>query len=422
VLLGNFTPKANATSLQGTSMSSPHVAGAAALLKQLHPSWSPAAIKSALMTSTNDVKLDSGAPDPDRWGYGAGHLNPNGSAQPGLVYDVGPVDYARFLCGLGLTPPVGAGTCAALGAIQPWNLNLASLTAADVAGTLTLNRKVTNVSGASATFVASTSLPGWTAVVTPGSLTLAPGASASFDVVLTRTTAPVGEWTFGSLTWSDGVRQVRSPLSARGLGFVAPAQVNDSRVSGSGSKVFTIVSAYNGTLSLVPIGLVPATRTPGLVRSGATQCFDIQIAAGAQVARFQLFNADTLGGSASDLDLEVFKGPGGVGTSVGSSGGGTSDEVVTLSAPVAATYSACVTGFATPAAGASFTLSSWTVGPAVGVQTLRASGPSTVYAGGTASIGLRWSVAAGKRYMGHLKYLDNTAAVIGSSLVFIDNH
>ena len=420
LLVGNFTPAANANSLSGTSMSSPHVAGAAALLRQLYPSWSPAAIKSAMMTSTNGILLANGTPDADRWGYGAGHMSPTASSNPGLVYDVSPADYGRFLCGLSLTPPAGVGTCGALGTVQPWNLNLASLTASDVPGTLTLTRTVKNVTGAAAVFNATTTLPGWTVLVTPASLNLAAGASGSFTVKLTNVSAPVGSWTFGSLAWSDGLRTVRSPLSARPLGFAAPAVVTDVRAAGKGSKVFSIVSAYTGTLQVVANGLVEATRTAGEVVTGATQCFNFNLPAGAELARFQLFNADTAGGGGTDIDLEVFNGPNGTGTSVGASGGGQSEELVSLPAPAAGTYSACVAGFTTPPTGAAFTLSSWVVGPAV-VSTLKAAGPANVYAGGTASIGLSWAVPAGKRYLGTLKFM-NGPAVVGRTTVFVDNH
>ena len=426
-IAGTYVPRANANSLSGTSMSSPHVAGAAALLRQMHPTWSVAAIKSALMTTTNGVKLANGAVDADRWGYGAGHMNPNGAGSPSLVYDLSAADHGRFMCGQGLTPPAGIGTCAALGSIRAQDLNLASITAASVPGSMTMPRKVTNVSGATATFTASSSLPGgWTTSVSPATLTLAPGATGNFSVTVTRNGAPLNVWSFGSLAWSDGVNNVVSPLSARAVGFVTPAQVTDTRASGSGTKVISVVSAYTGTMSVSPVGLVPATRNSSFITASQVQCFDVSVAAGAQIARFQLFNADT--SSPADLDLDVFNGPGGTGSNVGTSAGGTSDEVVTLSAPAAGTYSACVTGFDTGAAGVNYTLSNWVVGPAVGTQTLKASAPSQVYAGGSASVAIGWSVPAGKRYLGNLTFFDTTVTTpgtptkIGSTVVFVDNH
>ena len=416
LVLNNFRPSPNANRISGTSMSTPHVAGVAALLKQLHPSWSPAAIKSALMTTTTGVKLADGTPDLDRWGYGAGHINPNGAADPGLVYDAGTIDYVKFLCGLSLAPPAGY-SCAASGSIRPYDLNLASLTAGSVPGTLTLVRSVTNVTGTTATFTSSTDLPGWNVTVTPPSLTLAPGARGDFSVALRRTTATNGVYTFGSLAWNDGVGHVvTSPLTARSLGFVPPAAVTDTRATGT--KVVTFVSGYDGTLQVSPAGLYAARLDSSTVAQDATQCVDIPVAAGALLARFQLFNADTQGGSATDLDLEVFSGPGGTGTSVGTSGGGASNEVVTLTAPAAGIYSACVTGYSTPVGGAAFMLSSWAVDSSV-APNLRASGPRAVYAGGTASVGIGWSVSPGQRYLGNVQFKNGTE-VLGAMTVFIN--
>ena len=423
IVIGNFTAAANAASLQGTSMSSPHMAGAAALMKQLYPTWTPWAIKSALMTTTTGIKLANGNADPDRWGYGAGHMNPNDATNPGLVYDTTKEDYGRFLCGLSLTPPAGVGNCGTLGSVAAQDLNLASITAGAVPGTQTLTRKVTNVTGAQATYNASVAgMTGWTVLVSPAQLVIPAGQTKSFTVKLTRNGAALNAYTFGSLTWTHAstLKTVVSPLTARAIGFTAPAQVSDTRTSGSGSKVFSVVSAYTGGMAVSPTGLVPAVVNSNTVATGQAQCYNTVVPTGALLARFQLFNEDTQGGAATDLDLDVFNGPNGTGANVGSSGSGSSDEIVTLTGPAAGTYSACVTGFNAPG-GKTYKLSSWVVGPTVGTQSLRAAGPRGVYAGSAASVGLGWSVPAGQRYLGTVRFFDDTSTLIGTTVVAIDN-
>ncbi|KAF8088908.1 hypothetical protein N665_0527s0026 [Sinapis alba] len=89
----------------GTSMACPHLSGLAALLKAVYPEWSPAAIRSALMTtangSGNDGKpiLDSANRKPSTpFVHGAGHVSPVSAFTPGLIYDLTTEDYHDFLC------------------------------------------------------------------------------------------------------------------------------------------------------------------------------------------------------------------------------------------------------------------------------------------------------------------------------------
>ncbi|KAF2304029.1 hypothetical protein GH714_026502 [Hevea brasiliensis] len=94
--------------ISGTSMSCPHLSGIAALLKSAHPNWSPAAIKSAIMTTASLYNL-GGKPIPEQRKYlpatvfdiGAGQVNPSRASDPGLIYDLKPDDYVPYLCGLG---------------------------------------------------------------------------------------------------------------------------------------------------------------------------------------------------------------------------------------------------------------------------------------------------------------------------------
>ncbi|XP_050259827.1 subtilisin-like protease SBT4.15 [Quercus robur] len=84
--------------ISGTSMACPHVAAAAAYVKSFHPNWSPAAIKSALMTTASELKIKDVQAE---LAYGAGQIDPVRALHPGLIYDVSKSDYIHFLCNEG---------------------------------------------------------------------------------------------------------------------------------------------------------------------------------------------------------------------------------------------------------------------------------------------------------------------------------
>ncbi|KFK24826.1 hypothetical protein AALP_AA8G030100 [Arabis alpina] len=83
------------TIMSGTSMACPHAAAAAAYVKSFHPDWSPAAIKSALMTTATPMRIKEQEAE---LSYGAGQINPRRAIHPGLVYDITETDYLQFLC------------------------------------------------------------------------------------------------------------------------------------------------------------------------------------------------------------------------------------------------------------------------------------------------------------------------------------
>ena len=426
VAAGGVAPSAEWEFYSGTSMASPHVAGVAALLKQQHPSWSPAAIKSALMTTAfstysdglnGSVSWDATAKNSGQlpWGQGAGHIAPNSAADPGLVYDVSEIDYARFLCGLNLKVYTAA-TCQAIGSIAAYNLNLASLTAANVLGTQTLTRTVTNVGTSSAVYNVSASLPGYTVAVTPTSLSLAPGARAQYQVKLTRTTAPANTWTYGALSWSDGTHTVRSPLTARGTSLAAIPLVSSE--AATGSKVLTLGTGFTGALVGVKSGLVEAVRQARTIAQAVTgagasaackaggatgvNVHSVVIPAGTLAARFATYDAETTGGANTDMDMEVYNA---ANVLVGSSGNEGSNEQVELRLPAAGTYKVCVIGYAPQGGQADYTLSSWVLAPGLSNGGFKALMPGTAYTGGTATVSLSWSnLAEGKRHLGAVGY------------------
>ena len=402
VAAGTLIPDPWADMISGTSMSSPHSAGLAALLKQANPTWSPYAIKSALMTSAaQTVKVASGATDTNRWGFGSGHMNPNAALATKVVFDQTVGDHVAYYNGT----------------LSGSALNLASMTAANVIGVQTFTRRLTNKGTTPVTYGSTSNVPGFNTVVTPASFTIAPGATQTVTVQVTRTSATLGAWVFGEVVFSDGVTSVRSPVTVRPQSFVGLSSVTDTRTVGT--KVFTVATGYTGTFSTRANGLVPAQRLGGTAAAGDFICFPFAVPAGAQQLRAQMFNSETGGGAASDLDLYVFRGT----TQVGGSGGTTTDELVIINSPTAATnYQVCVDGYAPAGASANFTVNLWVVPAATTPATLKAFGPTSVVTGGTASVGITWNVPAGNRYLGLVEYRQTAAdtVLLGNSTVLID--
>ncbi|MFE7845406.1 S8 family serine peptidase [Microbacterium sp. NPDC057407] len=293
----------------GTSMSSPHIAGLAALYLGERPLATPAEIKSAMMTTAYDTVDGEGQPVTDPFAQGAGHVDPTRFFEAGLVYDNGPLEWLQYLQGKnlydeGVTPIDGS------------DLNLASIAIGALSGPQTVTREVRATTAG--TYTASVSVPGLDAVVEPASITLAEGEKATFTVTFTKTTADVEQWTTGFLTWT-GPTTVRSPIAVYPVTADAPADVAGKGISGS--TEVTITPGVSGELPLNLSGLAPAVLqteplfpngdpVPGHTGNQNTGDEDgysyylVDVPESSKMARFDLASSDDEG---SDLDLFVYR-------------------------------------------------------------------------------------------------------------------
>ena len=169
--------------IAGTSMSSPVIAGMFLLLDEQHPDWSPAAVKSAVMTTAyQDVRDNDRTTKAQPFDFGAGHVSaPAKAARPGLVYDAGFLDFLGFYCGSDVRNDIFANPDATCGNLEASgvpttieNLNYPTIGVSSLAGSVTVKRTVTNVTGRKAYFRASVeNPPGMKVTVSPRTLRLA---------------------------------------------------------------------------------------------------------------------------------------------------------------------------------------------------------------------------------------------------------
>ncbi|XP_016648984.1 PREDICTED: subtilisin-like protease SBT5.3 [Prunus mume] len=167
-------------SVSGTSMSCPHISGICGLLKTLYPHWSPAAIKSAIMTTGKNTLIHSS------------HLFLGKEHRP------------SFLIAYECPKP----------AVSLTNLNYPSITVPKLNGSLVVTRTVKNV-GTPGTYKARIQNPdGISVSVEPNKLEFKKiGEEKSFKLLLQVIDAKAAKnYVFGKLIWSDGKHYVRSPI------------------------------------------------------------------------------------------------------------------------------------------------------------------------------------------------------------------
>jgi len=398
--------------LSGTSMSSPHVAGALALLKQAHPDWSPAMARSALMTTARQNLRESfGDAKADPFDIGAGFIVPRQALHPGLVYDAGFFDYLAFLCGAeNQADVVSPGDCAILESFgfstDSSNLNLPSIGVADLVATQTVQRTVTNVGTRRARYEVSVRKPpGINVDVAPSVLRLNPGESATYEVTFTvRPNALINAWAFGSLTWSDNRQEVRSPIAVRPVKLDAPDEV---RAEGTAGSVGVDVGfGYTGAYQVTVDGLTAGDATPDTVVDGDANLYFFEIPAGTTVARLALYDEDTgTGTGTDDLDMQVF-GPEAAGFPfLGQSAGATSEEEFNINNPVPGVYAVFVIDFATAPGPTPFTLFIYNMNGTDAGNTTVTTPPAVL--GTTGTVTVDWTgLSSGTRHLGFLNHSD----------------
>ena len=289
--------------LSGTSMASPHVAGFGALILGKNPQWSPATVKSAMMTTAGPVKLANGAINKDVFATGAGQVDPAKVLSPGLVYDATTEDYLKFIQGTGMDLGIeGLGTTAAR------DMNVPSFALGNLAGKIEVTRTVTALTPG--LYRASVNVPGVNVKVTPSVLNFgAAGEKKTFKVQFENNNAALGKFAMGSLSWQGANKTVTSPIAVRPQSVIADKALAFTGTGPNGSATINITSGTNLPVGVTVDGLSKADSSavelvPGPF-AGETNASNyvkkVTVGEGSALAKFSVISSN----EAADFDMLV---------------------------------------------------------------------------------------------------------------------
>ena len=236
--------------ISGTSMASPHVAGAGALLTQARPGWTPAEMQSALMTTARDILNHNGEPATP-YAQGSGMINLDRAVQAGLLFDETIANY------LASEPAEGG---------EPRTLNLPSFANTECLAECSWDRtaNVPDSAPAGVTWSASaTSDAGLTLNASLSTSTVSPGDTIDINLAADVAGAPVGETLFGQVVLTPDnadVPTVTMPVAVEPTSGVLPSEVNIDTRRNAGSNLSEgltsiEITEFTGTTQ----GFVPAT-------------------------------------------------------------------------------------------------------------------------------------------------------------------